>query len=82
MGDMPSCFAIFALVSESTDGVVGKRVHTSQRLFPVLRQSVLHKSGLCGQRLPELNLVPIQIIDPGKSTVGFIHSLGVNLDSL
>ena len=38
--------------------------------------------GLCGQRLPELNLVPIQVIDPGKATVGFIHSFGVNLDSL
>jgi len=38
--------------------------------------------GLCGQWLPELNLVPIQIIDPGKATVGFIHSFGVNLYSL
>ena len=35
-------------------------------------------SGLCG-RLPELNLIPIQIIDPGKATVGFIHSFGINL---
>src|ERR1700722_17077243 len=45
-----------------------------------------HRSGrrlrLCGQRLPELNLIPIQVIDPGKATVGFIHSLGVNLYSL
>src|SRR5438105_14853534 len=38
--------------------------------------------GLCGQRLPELNLIPIQVIDPGKATVGFIHSFGVNLYSL
>jgi len=37
--------------------------------------------GLCG-RLPELNLIPIQVIDPGKATVGFIHSFGVNLYSL
>src|SRR6266852_1516468 len=35
--------------------------------------------GLCGQRLPELNLIPIRVIDPGKATVGFIHSFGVNL---
>jgi hypothetical protein len=28
--------------------------------------------GLCGRRLPELNLIPIQVIDPGKATVGFI----------
>ncbi len=38
--------------------------------------------GLCGQRLPEFNLIPIQVIDPGKATVGFIHSFGVNLYSL
>src|ERR1017187_3722786 len=38
--------------------------------------------GLCGRRLPELNLIPIQVIDPGKATVGFIHSFGVNLYSL
>ena len=38
--------------------------------------------GLCGQRLPELNLIPIQVIDPGKATVGFIHSFGVNRYSL
>ena len=38
--------------------------------------------GLCGQRLPQLNLIPIQVIDPGKATVGFIHSFGVNLYSL
>jgi len=38
--------------------------------------------GLCGQRLPELNLIPIRVIDPGKATVGFIHSFGVNLYSL
>src|SRR5260370_28751814 len=37
---------------------------------------------LCGQRLPELNLIPIQVIYPGKATVGFIHSFGVNLYSL
>src|SRR5436853_7882434 len=37
--------------------------------------------GLCG-RLPELNLIPIQVIDPGKATVGFIHSFGVNLYAL
>src|SRR5438046_6852654 len=37
---------------------------------------------LCGRRLPELNLIPIQVIDPGKATVGFIHSFGVNLYSL
>src|SRR5215471_20302046 len=38
-------------------------------------------SGLCGQRLPELNLIPVRVIDPGKATVGFIHSFGVNLYS-
>jgi hypothetical protein len=38
--------------------------------------------GLCGQRLPELDLIPIRVIDPGKATVGFIHSFGVNLYSL
>src|SRR5258707_11375106 len=38
--------------------------------------------GLCGERLPEFDLVPIQVIDPGKATVGFIHSFGVNLYSL
>ena len=38
--------------------------------------------GLCGRRLPELNLIPIQVIDPGKATVGFIPSFGVNLYSL
>ena len=38
--------------------------------------------GLCGQRLPELNLIPIQVIDPGKATVGFIRSFGVNLYAL
>jgi len=37
---------------------------------------------LCGQRLPELNLIPVQVIDPGKATVGFIHSFGVNLYAL
>ncbi len=38
--------------------------------------------GLCGQRLPELNLIAIRVIDPGKATVGFIHSFGVDLYSL
>ena len=38
--------------------------------------------GLCGRRLPELNLVPIRVIDPGKATVGFIHSFGVDLYAL
>ena len=38
--------------------------------------------GLCRQRLPELYLIPIQVIDPGKATVGFIHSFGANLYSL
>src|SRR5208282_2954196 len=38
--------------------------------------------GLGGQRLPELNLIAIQVIDPGKAAVGFIHSFGVDLDSL
>ncbi len=38
--------------------------------------------GLCGQRLPELNLISIRVIDPGKATVGFIHSFGVNLYTL
>ena len=37
--------------------------------------------GLRGQRLPELNLVAIRVIDPGKATVGFIHPFRVNLDS-
>jgi len=43
------------------------------------RSSVLLELGLGGQRLPELNLIPIRVIDPGKATVGFIHSFGVNL---
>jgi hypothetical protein len=34
------------------------------------------------QRLPELNLVPVRVIDPGKATVGFVHSVGVDLYSL
>ena len=38
--------------------------------------------GLWGRGLPELNLIPIQVIDPGEATVGFIHSFGVNLYSL
>ena len=38
-------------------------------------------SRLCG-RLPELNLIPIQIIDPGKATVVFIHSFWIDLYSL
>src|SRR6185295_12660323 len=38
--------------------------------------------GLCGRWLPELNLIPIQVIDPGKATVGFVHSFGVDLYSL
>src|ERR1700722_7936560 len=37
---------------------------------------------LFGQRLPELNLVSIRVIDPGKAAVGFIHSLVVNLYAL
>jgi hypothetical protein len=36
---------------------------------------------LCGRRLPKLNLIAIQVIDPGKAAVGFIHSFGVNLYS-
>ena len=39
-------------------------------------------SGLCGQRLPELDLISIQVIDPGKAAVGFIQSFGVDLYSL
>ena len=38
--------------------------------------------GLCGRRLPELNLIPIRVVDPGEATVGFIHSFGVNLYAL
>src|SRR5208282_674945 len=38
--------------------------------------------GLCGHWLPELNLIPLRVIDPGKATVGFIHSFGVNLYAL
>ena len=38
--------------------------------------------GFCWQRLPELNLVSIRVIDPGKATVGFIHSFVVDLYSL
>ena len=37
--------------------------------------------GLCG-RLPELDLISVEIIDPGKAAVGFIHSLWIDLDSL
>lgn len=29
--------------------------------------------GLCGQRLPEFDLISIEVIDPGKAAVGFIH---------
>jgi hypothetical protein len=36
----------------------------------------------CDRWLPELNLVPIEIIDPGEATVGLIHPFGVNLYSL
>jgi hypothetical protein len=46
------------------------------------RSSLLLELGLCGQRLPELNLISIRVIDPGKAAVGFIHSFGVNLYSL
>ena len=38
--------------------------------------------GLCRQRLPELDFIPVQVIDPGKAAVGFIHSFGVDLYSL
>ena len=38
--------------------------------------------GLCGCRLPELNLIPIRVIDPSKATEGLIHPFGVNLYSL
>jgi hypothetical protein len=38
--------------------------------------------GLCGRRLPQLDLVSIEVIDPGKATVGFIHSFGVDLYAL
>ena len=38
--------------------------------------------GLRGQRLPELNLIPIHVIDPGKPAIRFIHPLVVNLDTL
>lgn len=38
--------------------------------------------GLCGQWLPELNLIPVQVVDPGEATVGFIHSSVVNLHPL
>ena len=31
------------------------------------------------RRLPELDLIPVQIIDPGKATVGFIHAFGIDL---
>jgi hypothetical protein len=48
--------------------------------FSTQQPEVVHVLlGLCGLRLPELNLIPIQVIDPGKATVGFIHSFGVNL---
>src|SRR5258706_189312 len=33
--------------------------------------------GLRGQRLPELDLISVQVIDPGKTTVGLIHSFGI-----
>jgi len=38
--------------------------------------------GLSRRRLPEFNLISIQVIDPGKATIGFIPSFGVNLYSL
>jgi len=50
--------------------------------YAYLSSGELSRLGLCGQRLPELNLIPIQVIDPGKATVGFIHSFGVNFYSL
>jgi len=37
--------------------------------------------GLDGRRLPELDLIPISVIDPGKAAVRFIHSFGVNFYS-
>jgi hypothetical protein len=39
----------------------------------------LQALGLCGQWLPELHLIPVQVVDPGEATVGFIHSSVVNL---
>ena len=53
-------------------------VATDNRLSKCSRRPL----GLCGYRLPELNLIPIAVIDPGKATVGFIHSFGVDLYSL
>jgi hypothetical protein len=47
-----------------------------------LRECSGRPLALRGQRLLELNLIPIQVTDPGKATVGFIHSFGVNLYAL
>jgi hypothetical protein len=38
--------------------------------------------GFCRHWLPEFNLVPIGIIDPGEATVGLIHPFGIDLYSL
>ena len=47
-----------------------------------LNSSSYQALGLCGRRLPKLDLIPLNVIDPGKAAVGFIHALGVNLYSL
>jgi hypothetical protein len=63
------------LATRPEDWAVSPAFGAVEGLFSILL-------GLCGHRLPELNLIPIQVIDPGKATVGFIHSFGVNLYSL
>jgi hypothetical protein len=52
------------------------------RYGKAIEQAPWKYSGLCGQRLPKLDFVSIRVIDPGKATVGFIHTFVVNLYAL
>ena len=65
----------------------GVHEHPYKRVCRALTENRLSKFGgrplgLCGQRFPELNFIPVRVIDPGKATVGFVHSFGVNFYAL
>jgi hypothetical protein len=66
---------------DEIDRIAGAIKATHGTRLQKIERVVGGRLGLCGG-LPELNLVPIQIIDPGKATVGFIHSFGIDLYSL
>ena len=61
-----------------------RRVSMQQdaRLYKPIESVPQSHLRLCGWRLPELNLIPIQVIDPGEAAVRFIHSLVVDFHSL